>query len=132
MFYRGEKMDIFEQFSRHQYINLETFRKNGAGVLTPVWFVQDGDTFFVRTVANSGKVKRIHNNARVNIAACKVDGTLLGEWVSADAHEVINSDISRKVDQLLDRKYGLLKKMFAMVSALQGRKYTLLSIKVSQ
>ena len=49
-------------FTSQQYLNLETFRKNGAAVKTPVWFVQDGDATFVRTLANSGKVKRIRNN----------------------------------------------------------------------
>ncbi len=38
--------------TQQQYINLETFRKSGVGIKTPVWFVQDGDTLFVRTVAD--------------------------------------------------------------------------------
>jgi PPOX class probable F420-dependent enzyme len=54
-------MTAFDQLTQQQYINLETFRKNGVGVKTSVWFVQDGDTIYVRTVANSGKVKRIRN-----------------------------------------------------------------------
>ena len=99
---------------------------------TPVWFVQDGDTLFVRTVANSGKVKRIRNNGQVNIAPCKVDGALLGEWIPATAREVKDDEIDRKVDRLLDKKYGLMKKMFALASALQGRKYTVLEMKVRE
>jgi PPOX class probable F420-dependent enzyme len=122
-------MTRFDQLSEQQYLNLETFRKNGAGVRTPVWFVQDGDTLFVRTAANSGKVKRIRNNGQVNIAPCKMDGALLGEWLPAKAREVIDDDTSQKVDRLLDRKYGLMKKMFALASTLQGRKYTILEMK---
>ena len=99
---------------------------------TPVWFVQDGETIFVRTVANSGKVKRIRNNDQVNIAPCKVDGALLGDWIPATAHEVNDKDIDSKADLLLDKKYGLMKKMFALSSALQGRKYTILEIKVRE
>lgn len=30
-----------EQFNSHQYLNLETFRKDGWGVKTPVWFVRE-------------------------------------------------------------------------------------------
>jgi PPOX class probable F420-dependent enzyme len=115
-----------------QYLNLETFRRSGVGMKTPVWFVQDGETLFVRTIANSGKVKRIRNNEQVNIAPCKVDGALLGEWIPASAREVKDDDTSRKVDRLLDKKYGLMKKMFAMASALNGRKYTVLEIKVRE
>jgi PPOX class probable F420-dependent enzyme len=72
-------MITFNQLTQQQYVSLETFRKNGTGVKTPVWFVQDGDTLFVRTIANSGKVKRIRSNGHVNIAHCKSDGTLIGE-----------------------------------------------------
>jgi hypothetical protein len=57
----------------------------------------------------------------VNIAPCKADGTLLGEWIPATAREVKDAEIERKVDRLLDKKYGLMKKMFALVSSVQGR-----------
>ena len=123
-------MSTLEPFTRQQYLNLETFRKNGASMPTPVWFVQDGETLYVRTVANSGKVKRIRNNGQVNIAPCKVDGALLGDWIPATAREVKDEQIDQKVNRLLDKKYGLMKKMFALSAALQGRKYTILEIKV--
>jgi PPOX class probable F420-dependent enzyme len=125
-------MITFNQLTRHQYINLETFRKNDIGVNTPVWFVQDGVTLFVRTIANSGKVMRIRNISRVNIAPCKSDGTLLGEWIAANAREVTDQATYQKVDQLLDKKYGLMKKMFVMASAIQGRGYTVLEIELRQ
>ena len=122
-------MSIFEPLHGQQYLNLETFRRSGLGMKTPVWFVEDGSTLYVRTIANSGKVKRIRNNGQVNIAPCKVDGALLGEWIPAAAREVTDADIAVKVDRLLDKKYGLLKKMFALSSAIQGRKYTIIEIK---
>lgn len=125
-------MNLLDQFNRQQYLNLETFRKNGTAVKTPVWFVQEGDTLFVRTVANSGKVKRIRNSGQVNIAACKVDGTLLGEWVPALARELKDEDAGQKVDHLLDKKYGLMKKLFALASTLQRRRYTVLEVKVAE
>lgn len=37
-----------EQFKNQNYINLETFRKSGEGVKTPVWFVQERDSLYVR------------------------------------------------------------------------------------
>jgi PPOX class probable F420-dependent enzyme len=122
-------MTRFDQLTEQQYLNLETFRKNGVSVKTPVWFVQEGAALYVRTVANSGKVKRIRNNGQVNIAACKMDGALLGEWLSAKAREMKDEETGRKVNHLLDRKYGLMKKMFALASALQRRQYTVLEIK---
>jgi uncharacterized protein len=121
---------MHDQLSRQQYINIETFRKSGLGVKTPVWFVQEGDTVFVRTLDNSGKVKRIRNNEKVNIAPCKMDGTLIGNWAPATAREVLDGTTGKIVDKLLDKKYGLMKKMFALVSAIQGRKYTVIEVKM--
>jgi hypothetical protein len=119
-------------FEKQNYLNLETFRKSGVGVRTPVWFVRDEDVIFVLTSADSGKVKRIRNNARVNIAPCKMDGALLGDWVNAEAHEVTGEEIDRKINRLLDKKYGLMKKIFFRTSKREGRKYTILKLKVSE
>ena len=125
-------MTHFNALSKQEYLNLETFRKNGQGVKTPVWFVLDSDTLFVRTIANSGKVKRVRSNHQVNIAPCKVDGTPLGDWISAQAREVKDEATSRKVDKLLDQKYGLKKKLFALAAVLGRRQYTVLEVKTSQ
>jgi len=124
-------MTTFDRFSNQQYLNLETFRKNGVSVKTPVWFVQEGEMLFVRTVANSGKVKRIRNRPQVNIAPCKGNGDLLGEWMAAQARELTDAASERKVNRLLNQKYGLVKKMFDLFSRLQGKNGAILEIKRS-
>jgi len=48
-----------EQFQNKEYIRLETVKRNGQLVPTPVWFVVDEGRLFVRSYANSSKVKRI-------------------------------------------------------------------------
>jgi uncharacterized protein len=123
---------MFPAFEKQKYLNLETFRKSGVGVRTPVWFVQDGQEFYIRTIADSGKVKRIHNNSQVNIAACKMDGTLLSDWVKAEAREISNQEVDRKVDRLLGKKYGLIKKIFSWTGNRDGRKNTILELKVRE
>ncbi len=123
-------MTGISQFDRQSYLNLETFRKSGLGVKTPVWFVQDGSTFYIRTLSNSGKVKRIRNNSRVNIVPCKMDGSLVGVWVPAKAVEVKEDGIVQKIDHLLDKKYGLVKKLFALTSALQRQQNTILKVEL--
>jgi PPOX class probable F420-dependent enzyme len=124
-------MTSMNTFKGQTYINLETFRKNGLGMKTPVWFVQDGDTLFVRTVADCGKIKRLRANGRVNIAPCKGNGDLLGDWAPAEAREVKDETTHLKVDRLLGKKYGLMKTIFAVLSRIQGRAYTVVEIKLS-
>jgi hypothetical protein len=123
-------MSFHTTFENYQYLNLETFRKNGNGVKTPVWFVQDGNTLFVRTIADSGKVKRIRNHQQVHIAPCKMDGALLGNWMEASARLVSDPEIGIKVDRLLGKKYGLMKKVFGLASTLQRHKSTIIEIRV--
>ncbi len=121
---------MLERFAKQKYLNIETFRKSGVGVKTPVWFVQEGNTIYVRTAANSGKVKRIHNNEAVNIVPCQMDGTPLGDWAPATARELSDVESARKVDRLLGKKYGLMKTLFGLATNMQGRKDTILEIKM--
>jgi hypothetical protein len=124
-------MKPIDQFAKEQYLNLETFRKNGESMKTPVWFVQEGEILYVQTVANSGKVKRIRNNGRVNITPCKMDGTLIGTWVPAHAREIKDVEIAQKVNRLLDKKYGLMKKILSRRAAKEGRQDTILEIEIN-
>ncbi len=123
---------IYSCFQNQKYLNLETFRKTGVGVKTPVWFVQDSEVLFILTGVNSGKVKRIRNNSLVKIAPCKMNGRLIGEWIPARAREVVNPEIERKVEKLMDKKYGLLKKIFFMNRGSNGRKFTILEMKMGE
>jgi len=67
-----------EQFQNKEYIRLETFRRNGQAIPTPVWFVTEDDMLFVRSYANSGKVKRMRNNPHVRITPSDALGSHTG------------------------------------------------------
>ena len=107
----------------HKYINLETFRKSGQGVRTPVWFAADPSSgrpekLYVYSTADSGKAKRIRNNPRVRIAPCDMRGRLLGDWVEARA-KIVTGDEARHGMGLLKKKYFPWKQLldfFAMFS----------------
>ena len=120
-----------DDIKKQNYINLETFRKNGEGVKTPVWFVQDGNVFYVQTDGNSGKVKRIRRNTKVKIAPCKGDGRLLGDWIEARAEICQDVEKIKEVDQLAMRKYGWMKKMFNFFNVVKKSVYTTLMIKLN-
>jgi hypothetical protein len=59
-----------------------------------------------------------------------MDGTPTGSWVPASAREITGAEITGKVNRLLDKKYGLMKRMLALQAAQQGRKDTILEIKL--
>jgi hypothetical protein len=51
-----------------KYLSLTSFKRDGTGVATPVWFVADGERLLISTDAQSFKVKRIRRNPRVTVA----------------------------------------------------------------
>ena len=122
-------MDSNNQFTKQKYINLETFRRNGEGVKTPVWFVEDEAYLYVTTEAASGKAKRIRNNRKVNVAPCKMDGKLAGAWVPAEACELTDPMDLLRVNSLFNKKYGLLKKIFDGQRSHRGVKDMVMEIK---
>jgi PPOX class probable F420-dependent enzyme len=121
-----------DRFEGHRYLNLETFRKSGEGVRTPVWFVREGHTLHVWTLADSGKVRRIRRNSRVRIAPCTVSGRLLGDWVAAHAEVDGSPEALRHVSRLMRSKYGIAFLLFAWVGRLQRARYTTLRIHVEK
>jgi uncharacterized protein len=100
---------IFDGFHDQKYLSLESFRKNGQGVRTPVWFAGDPpgtkpQKLFVYSEADSGKAKRIRNNSRVRIAPCNMRGKLLGDWIEARA-EIVSGEEAERGQGLLKKKY---------------------------
>ena len=110
-----------KQFKNQKFLSLETFRKNGVGVKTPVWFAQEGDTLNVWTVGDSGKIKRIRNNPQVNIAPCKRFGKVTGEWMAAQASVDDSAAAVRHVEVLLSRKLGFGFAVFRLIDRLRDR-----------
>lgn len=120
-------MGDWQQFKGAKYLNLETFKRDGSGVKTPVWFAENGDTIYVYTLADAWKVKRIRNNPRVRIARCDMRGNVNGEWVEAKAR-VVDEEEAALGQQLLNKKYGLLKKIGGFFSRLKGNKQAVIAI----
>jgi uncharacterized protein len=120
------------QVAKNKYINVETFRKNGVGVKTPVWFVEDNGVLFSRTRLQSGKVKRLKNNSGIKIAPCKVNGDLLGDWLTAEAKILNDPGQEKKVKNLYLKKYGLQKLMFDLVGLFSKAEEVTLVIQAKQ
>ena len=72
-------------FADQKYLNLESVKRDGTPVQTPVWFAEEHGVLYVYTLAYAGKVKRIRRHSRVRLAPCTMRGTVIGPWVEADA-----------------------------------------------
>ena len=117
------------EFDGQKYISLETFKKNGQGVKTPIWFVLHRNAFYVYTEADSWKVKRIRNNPRVRVAVCNIRGDIKGPWLDATA-SLVEGDERLAADKLLDRKY-FLKKVFNVLARMNRHTRAMIKIEAA-
>jgi PPOX class probable F420-dependent enzyme len=122
-------VDKLERFSRQRYVNLETYRKSGQGVRTPLWFVEDSGVLYMRTPAQSAKVKRIRNNPHVRLVPSDVRGNPKGVWIDGEAR-LIEAAEAEWVNQLVKRKYGLFKRLIDIRSRLKGTQYVVIAVHV--
>ena len=125
----------FASLQRRKYLNIETFRKNGQGVRTPVWFAgepEDGapEKLYVYSTSDSGKAKRIRNNGRVRVAPCDVRGKLLGEWVEARAEVVTGAEAEHGM-KLLNKKYMPWKQFLDFFSFFSRNKRVVFAIRLA-
>lgn len=119
---------MLEQFKDQKYISLETFRKSGVGVKTPVWFVEEQGTFYVWTQADSWKAKRIRNNEKVKVVPSTASGEPLGEWVDAHATADASPEALKYTTNLMKKKYGLAFQGFRLMGKMNKAQHT--SIKI--
>jgi uncharacterized protein len=118
-----------ERFANQQYLNLETYRRDGQPVRTPVWFVEDNGALYLHTVKNAGKVKRIRRTACVRVVPCDMVGAITGEWIDGEAR-VLAADGVQQVNALLKRKYGEAMTHFKQRNNLQDVAWDAIEIRV--
>ncbi len=108
-----------EQFLDQKYINLETYKKDGTPVRTPVWFVIDNDLIYIITRDSTGKVKRLKNNQDVRIVPCSFKGEPKNEWIEGKVEKIVG-ETADKVIKLRKKKYGMFATLAGMFTSKKG------------
>jgi uncharacterized protein len=122
----------FDVLQSNKYLSLESFRKNGQGVRTPVWFAADPvdaapKTLYIYSTADSGKAKRIRRNSWVRIAPCDMRGHLLGDWIEARG-EIVAGEEARRGIRLLNTKYKPWKQLIDFFSRFNRRGHVVFAV----
>ena len=108
--------------TNHPYISLRTYRKTGATVDTPVWFASENEnTHYVFSAADAGKVKRLRNSTKSQIATCDARGGSVGEWQDTESFLVNDEAECEKAYELLGKKYGWQMTITNFFSRLTGK-----------
>jgi hypothetical protein len=98
-----------------RYLSVTSFKRDGTGVATPVWFVSDGARLFALTDLHSPKVWRMRRNPRVLVASCRVDGKLRSEPLPARAEVLTATSELDRVQKLLLERYKISYRLVMLI-----------------
>ena len=108
-----------DQFLDQKYINLETYKKDGTPVRTPVWFVINNNLIYVITRDSTGKVKRLENNQDVQIVSCSFKGKPKNEWIKGKAEKITGKEADIAI-KLRKKKYGMSARVIGLFTSQKG------------
>ncbi len=112
----------FAALDGRKYISLESYRKNGTGVRTAVWFARADTNLYVFTTTDSGKAKRIRNGGAVRLAPCDARGKTAGPWISARA-EIVTGGEAEAGLRMIGRKYRPWKQVLDLFARFGGHEH---------
>ena len=111
--------DKLSLFLDQKYVNLETYKKDGTPVRTPVWFMIDNDIIYVITREKTGKVKRLKNNQNIRIVPCSFTGKSKSEWINGIAQKITGEEVEKAI-KLRKKKYGFSARIAGLFSSQKG------------
>ncbi|CAA9461485.1 MAG: hypothetical protein AVDCRST_MAG02-3029 [uncultured Rubrobacteraceae bacterium] len=98
---------VFESLAREKYVLLTTFKRDGAGVGTPVHVAVEGGRAYFRTWDTTWKLKRIRDNPEVEVSPSTFRGKPTGPGLRARARILAGAG-SARAGALLSRKHPIL------------------------
>jgi len=111
----GASTSGFDALRGHSYALLVTYRRSGEPVPTPVWFgLEDGPRLFVRTGADTAKVKRVRADPRVLVGPSDARGRPLGP-LAAGAGRVVTEQERDHAEAVLRASYGLGRRLYERI-----------------
>ncbi len=114
-------------FEGHRYLALETRRRSGATVVTPMCFVIHEDKIYLRTSLTSGKIKRLRHTPQVRLAPSDPVGKPLGNWVEGEVTLFGVGEMAWVYD-LFKRKYRLEQRLVDLVVRWRRLTYVVLAV----
>lgn len=95
----------------HHYCVLVSYRRDGRGVPTPVWFAPRGRAIVIRSAASDGKVKRIRRQMSVKVAPCDLRGRVQGPALEGRAR-LLHGQEAQEAEAALSAAHGLRRRIY--------------------
>jgi len=108
-------------FAKEPYISLETFKKDGNGVKTPVWAAPLDGKLVVMSAGDAFKVKRLRRDPHARVAACDMRGNVRGDWREGTGRVLEDPADVTRAHGALRLKYGWQMAMGDFFARIAGR-----------
>jgi uncharacterized protein len=102
---------VLQRFASEQVVLLQTRKRDGTWVDTPVNIAVAGDRAFFRTPGRASKNKRLRNFPEVRFRPCTWRGRPTGPPARATAR-LLSGDEAAAAGRLINRKYPVLQGVF--------------------
>lgn len=115
-------MDAAEDIRNANTVLMETRKRDGSWVATPVSLATDSGHTYFRTYDASGKAKRLRNFPRVRVAASSLRGEPHGPTVTG-CTRLLDGDEAVRARRLLAARFPILHRLVVpLVHKLKGWK----------
>jgi PPOX class probable F420-dependent enzyme len=101
-------MNAIDTLGRHRFVLLETRKRDGSWVGTPVSIAEQDGRLFFRAYDASGKAKRLKNFREVKVTPSNYRGKPAGATVAGVA-DLIDGPAGERAGALLAAKYPVLQ-----------------------
>ncbi|AWW41072.1 MULTISPECIES: PPOX class F420-dependent oxidoreductase [Streptomyces] len=99
------------QFGRRRFALLVTHKRNGESVPSAMWFGMKDGRAYLRTGANSWKVRRIRNNPQVLFAPSNIRGRPRGAVIACTAR-ILPDDEKPRAARIIVDAYGKGRRLY--------------------
>jgi hypothetical protein len=120
---------MLAQFENQRFLCLETYRRDGSAVRTPLLFIIHRRRLYMRTAAHTYKVKRIQNNPKVRVAPSTFRGELKGDWVEGAARVYDAADM-QWVNRLSKRRNGWFKRLIDLRNRFRDVRFVVIEVRL--
>jgi PPOX class probable F420-dependent enzyme len=102
------------ELSGHHFCSIVSWRRDGRGVPTPVWFAISGPRIVFRSAASDGKIKRIRREGEVLVCPCSLRGHPLGPAMAGRARLLDEAEWP-VAEAALRARYGAERRLYALL-----------------
>ena len=113
-----ESFSKLAAFRNGRVLSLESYKKDGSAVRTPVVFVEENGQLYFQTALKSWKSRRVIRNPDVRIAPSTFRGKIKGGWLNARAVR-LEGEASTVARDAYCKKLGFVTRFFFLFERLR-------------